>query len=245
MPRYRLVIEYDGTPFVGWQIQPSQPTVQAALVTAIERLSGESAAVKGAGRTDTGVHATGQVAHFDLSRPVLPDKIRDGLNHHLKPDPIVVLACQETSIEFDARFSAIRRHYVYRILNRRPPPALERNRVWWVPFAMNAEAMARSAKALVGRHDFTTFRASQCQATSPIRTLDHLTVTRTGDMIEISTSARSFLHHQVRSMVGSLKLVGTGRWPEARMAEILAARDRTLCGMVAPAAGLCLTAVDY
>ena len=245
MPRYRLTIEYDGGPFVGWQVQPVGATVQGRLVEAISRLTGETVVVRGAGRTDTGVHATGQVAHVDLARPFEPARIRDGLNFHLRPDPIAVLDCAEVAPEFDARFSAVRRHYLYRILSRRPPAVLDRHRVWWVAYPIDHEAMAEAARALVGRHDFTTFRDAHCQAKSPVRTLEMLDVTRAGEIIEIRTSARSFLHHQVRSMVGSLKLVGTGRWPVTRVGEALAARDRSRCGMVAPALGLCLTGVDY
>jgi tRNA pseudouridine38-40 synthase len=245
MPRYRITIEYDGSPFVGWQVQPTGPTVQGALVEAVLRLSGETVAVKGAGRTDTGVHATGQVAHFDLARAFPPPKIRDALNFHVKPAPIAVVDCVEVSPEFDARFSAVRRHYVYSILNRRPPAVLDRHRVWWVPFQMDELAMAEAAKILVGRHDFTTFRATQCQAPSPVRSLERLDVARIGDIIELRASARSFLHNQVRSIVGSLKLVGTGRWPVERMAAALEARDRSRCGGLAPPGGLCLVKVDY
>lgn len=245
MPRYRITIEYDGSPYVGWQVQPTGPTVQACLADAVLKLSGETVAIKGAGRTDTGVHATGQVAHFDLERAFPADKIRDALNFHLRPNPIAVLDCQEAAPDFDARFSATRRHYVYTILNRRPPPVLDRHRVWWVPYAIDEMAMAVAAAALVGRHDFTTFRASQCQAASPVRSLDRIDVVRMGERIEVRVAARSFLHNQVRSMVGSLKQVGTGRWPVERLAAALAARDRRYCGALAPPQGLCLSRVDY
>lgn len=245
MPRYRITIEYDGAPFVGWQVQPTGPTVQGALVEAVRRMSGETVGVRGAGRTDTGVHATGQVAHFDLVKSMHPDTVRDALNFHLRPDPVAVLSCAEADPDFDARLSAIRRHYVYRILNRRPPPVLDRHQVWWVAHPMDEAAMDRAAGSLLGRHDFTSFRAAQCQAASPVRTLEQLDVTRLGDVIEIRTAARSFLHNQVRSMVGSLKLVGTGRWPVERMAAALAACDRSACGAVAPPHGLCLARVDY
>lgn len=246
MPRYRLTIEYDGTPFVGWQIQPEGVSVQGALEAAILKLTGEHAGVRGAGRTDSGVHARGQVAHFDLEREWPPSKLRDGINFYLKPQPIVVQASASVTADFDARFSATARHYLYRILTRRAPPALERNRVWWSPrAAIDAEAMRDAASVLVGHHDFTTFRAVQCQAKSPIRTLDRLDVVRDGDEIRITASARSFLHNQVRSMVGSLKLVGEGKWTRDDLRAALEARDRTACGPVAPASGLYLMSVDY
>jgi tRNA pseudouridine38-40 synthase len=245
MPRYRLTIEYDGTPFVGWQFQPDGISVQGALEAAILNLTGEGAGIRGAGRTDAGVHARGQVAHFDLEKHWPADKIRDGINFYLKPQPIVVLAAREVPPDFDARFSATARHYLYRILARRAPPALERNRVWWLPRTLNAEAMRDAASVLVGHHDFTTFRAVQCQAKSPMRTLDRLNVTRHGEEIRIEASARSFLHNQVRSMVGSLKLVGEGKWTRDDLRAALEARDRTACGPVSPAAGLYLMSVDY
>jgi tRNA pseudouridine38-40 synthase len=245
MPRYRLTIEYDGTPFVGWQIQPDGVSVQGALEAAILKLTGESAGIRGAGRTDSGVHARGQVAHFDLEKEWPAAKIRDGLNFYLKPLPIVVLASAAVPADFDARFSATARHYLYRVLVRRAPPALDRHRVWWIPRPIDSDAMREAASVLVGRHDFTTFRAVQCQANSPVRTLDRLDVTRDGDEIRIEASARSFLHNQVRSMVGSLKLVGEGRWSGDDLRAALEARDRTACGPVAPAAGLYLMAVDY
>lgn len=245
MPRYRLTIEYDGTPFVGWQVQPVGTSVQGALETAIVKLTGAEASVRGAGRTDAGVHARGQVAHFDTGKDWPPGKIRDGLNFYLKPLPIAVLACAAAPADFDARFSATARHYLYRILARRSPPALERNRVWWIPRAVDAEAMREAASVLVGHHDFTTFRAAACQATSPMRTLDRLHVSHDGDEIRIEASARSFLHNQVRSMVGSLKLVGEGKWTPGDLRAALEARDRTACGPVAPASGLYLMSVDY
>lgn len=245
MPRYRITIEYDGTPFVGWQIQASGTSVQSALTEAIERFSGETVSVRGAGRTDAGVHARGQVAHFDLARTWEPYRVREAMNFHLKPLPVVVVDCMEAAGDFDARFSATGRHYLYRVLSRRAPPALERHRVWWVPHALDAAAMGEAAKALVGRHDFTTFRAAQCQAKSPLRTLDRLEVAQAGDEIEIRASARSFLHNQVRSMVGSLKLVGEGKWGADDLRQALEARDRTRCGAVAPASGLYLMQVDY
>jgi tRNA pseudouridine38-40 synthase len=245
MPRYRLTIEYDGTPFVGWQIQSDGVSVQGALEAAIVKLTGATASVRGAGRTDAGVHARGQVAHVDIERDWPASRVRDALNFHLKPLPIAVVDCARAAPDFDARFSATARHYLYRILDRRAPPALEKNRVWWIPRRLDADAMHDAAQALVGHHDFTTFRAAQCQAKSPMRTLDRLDVVRVGDEIEIRASARSFLHNQVRSMVGSLRLVGEGKWSRRDMAGALDARDRTACGPVAPPTGLYLMAVDY
>jgi tRNA pseudouridine38-40 synthase len=245
MPRYRITLEYDGTPFAGWQVQPDQPSIQARLTAAIQGFCGETVEVRGAGRTDAGVHALGQVAHFDLARDWQPFKVREALNFHLKPDPIVVLDAAAVAADFDARFSATGRHYRYRILARKGPPALDRNRVWWVPRPLDGAAMDAAARHLVGRHDFTTFRASGCQSRSPVKTLDRLEVTLAGEEIRIEVSARSFLHHQVRSLVGSLKHVGEGRWQPDDMATALAARDRSRCGALAPPAGLYLVRVDY
>ena len=245
MPRYRATLEYDGTPFVGWQTQAAGASVQSRLARAIAKLAGEEISVRGAGRTDAGVHAVGQVAHFDLAKPWPADTVRAAVNFHLKPDPIAILDCAVVADDFDARFSACARHYRYRILTRGAPPVLDRDRVWWVPFALSHEAMAAAAQVLVGRHDFTTFRAAGCQAKSPLKTLDRLDVTRRGDEIWIEASARSFLHNQVRSMVGSLKLVGGGKWTPADLGAALQARDRSACGAVAPAHGLYLVRVDY
>ena len=245
MPRYRLTLEYDGTPFVGWQVQALGRSVQGRLGEAIHKFCGETVQIKGAGRTDAGVHALGQVAHFDLAREWPPDTVRAAVNFHLKPDPVVVLACAIVPPEFDARYSAVARHYRYRILSRQAPPALDSDRVWWVPQPLSAEAMHAAAAALVGKHDFTTFRAAGCQAKSPVKTLDRLDVAAAGDEIVIEASARSFLHNQVRSMVGSLKLVGEGKWTAADLAAALAAKDRAACGPVAPARGLYLVRVDY
>jgi tRNA pseudouridine38-40 synthase len=245
MPRYRITIEYDGTPFAGWQMQAQEPSIEGALTQSIRRFCGEQVSVRGAGRTDAGVHALAQVAHFDLARDWEPFRVREAINFHLKPAPIVVLDAIRVDGGFDARFSATRRHYLYRILSRRAPPALDRNRVWWLSGTLDVEAMQRAAQRLVGRHDFTTFRASACQAKSPLRTLDALEVSRAGEEIHIRASARSFLHNQVRSMAGSLKLVGEGRWSADDLQGALAARDRTRCGAVAPAAGLYLVRVDY
>jgi tRNA pseudouridine38-40 synthase len=234
MPRYRLLIEYDGTPFVGWQCQAVGVSVQGALQTAIQKLTRAPASIRGAGRTDSGVHATGQVAHVDIEKPWPAARLCDGINYYLKPLPIVIRDCAEVNASFDARFSATARHYLYRILTRRAPPALERNRVWWLPRPLDSGAMRDAATMLVGHHDFTTFRAAQCQAKSPMRTLDRLDVTRDGDEIQIHASARAFLHNQVRSMVGSLKLVGEGKWSRDDLRAALDARDRTACGPVAP-----------
>ncbi len=245
MPRYRITIEYDGSPYVGWQIQPCGASVQGRLTEAIFKFTGERVVVRGAGRTDSGVHALGQVAHFDLERDWEPFKIREAMNFHLKPDPIVVVDAAEVDCAFDARFSAVRRHYLYRILARKAPPALERNRVWWVPRLLDPDAMAAGAAHLVGNHDFTTFRAAGCQARSPVKTLDRLAVIRTGEEIRVEASARSFLHHQVRSIVGSLKHVGEGRWKPVDIKRALEARDRTMCGALAPSQGLYLVRVDY
>jgi tRNA pseudouridine38-40 synthase len=219
--------------------------VQQALETAIARFAGEQVVVHGAGRTDAGVHATGQVAHISLSREWRTDEIRDALNFHLRPHPVAALRVEAVGDHFEARFSAIRRHYVYRILNRRAPAVLVRNHVWHIARRLDADRMHEAAQRLVGRHDFSTFRASECQANSPVRTLERLDVVRTGELIEIHASARSFLHHQVRSMAGSLEHVGSGKWSPDDLASALASRDRRRCGMVAPPTGLCLTQVDY
>jgi tRNA pseudouridine38-40 synthase len=243
--RFRLTLEYDGGPFVGWQRQDNGPSVQGALEGAIEKLSGERVTVTGAGRTDAGVHALGQVAHFDLEKSFAPDKIRDALNHYLRPDPVAVLEAQEAAADFHARFSAQARHYQFRILNRRAPPALERGRVWHVTAPLDAGAMHKAAQALVGNHDFTTFRAAECQSASPVKTLDRLDVSRRGGEIHIDASARSFLHHQIRSFAGTLKLVGEGKWQPREVAEALAAKDRSRCGPVSPPDGLYLVRVDY
>jgi tRNA pseudouridine38-40 synthase len=245
MPRYRITLEYDGTPFVGWQMQALGASVQGRLTEAIAKFCGETPSLRGAGRTDAGVHALGQVAHFDLAREWPVDTVRAAVNFHLKPDPIAVLDCAIVGGDFDARFSATTRHYVYRLLARPAPPVLDRDRVWWVPQAIEVGPMAEAARVLVGRHDFTTFRAAGCQAKSPVKTLDLLEVAPHDGEIQIRASARSFLHNQVRSMVGSLKLVGEGKWRPADLAAALEARDRAACGPVAPARGLYLVRVDY
>src|SRR3954469_15152380 len=245
MPRYKLLIEYDGAPFVGWQMQASGSSVQGVLEAALATFCGERGRGRGAGRTDAGVHALGQVAHVDLAKDWDPDTVRDALNAHLRPHPVAVLAAEQVADDFDARRSAVRRHYLYRIANRRPDLALERGRAWRVPRRLDAEAMHASAQRLIGKHDFTTFRSTECQAKSPEKTLDRLDVSRAGDEIHISAVARSFLHNQVRSLVGSLVQVGDGKWSADDLARTLAARDRTACGPVAPPDGLYLVKVDY
>lgn len=247
MTRYRLDIEYEGTLYSGWQRQAELPSVQQAIEDAIFRFTAQQVTIRGAGRTDAGVHATGQVAHVDIEREWMEDKLMGALNAHLKlaGDSVAVLAVQAVADEFDARFSATARHYLYRILNRRAPAALDRNRVWHVPKALDANAMHEAAQTLLGRHDFTTFRSVQCQANSPIRTLDRLDVTRVGDVIEVRASARSFLHNQVRSLVGTLKRAGEGAWSAADVRAALDAADRSRCGQVAPPDGLFLIGVDY
>ncbi|WP_075217694.1 tRNA pseudouridine(38-40) synthase TruA [Mongoliimonas terrestris] len=247
MPRYRIHVEYDGTPFVGWQRQAdwAGESVQGLIETAIFHFTHERVTLKGAGRTDAGVHATGQVAHFDLAAPVRPGTIRDAANVHLRPWPVTIVDAEAVGDDFDARFSARRRHYVYRIFDRRAPPTLDRHLVWHVPKRLDAEAMHAAARRLLGHHDFTTFRSTHCQSASPMKTLDRLDVVRAGDEIRVLTDARSFLHNQVRSMVGSLRKVGDGSWTADDIAAALKAADRTACGPVAPAAGLCLVQVDY
>jgi tRNA pseudouridine38-40 synthase len=245
MPRYKLLIEYDGTPFVGWQVQDPGPSVQGALIAAVEAFCGERVSVRGAGRTDAGVHALGQVAHLDLAKDFEPDTVRDALNAHLRPQPVAVLAAERVPEAFDARFSAIKRHYLYRIINRRADLALARARTWRLPRRLDHEAMHAAAQRLVGRHDFTTFRHIHCQAKSPVKTLDQLDVARAGEEVTITAAARSFLHSQVRSMVGALVAVGERRWSADDLSAALAARDRTACAPVAPPEGLYLVQVDY
>ena len=245
MPRFKLTIEYDGTPFVGWQVQDNGPTVQGVLTEAVAAFAGERVAVSGAGRTDAGVHAFGQVAHIDLAREWGGATVRDAINAHLRPHPIAVLAAEEVAATFDARFSATKRHYLYRIVNRRADLALDLNRAWRIARPLDAAAMHDAAQWLIGRHDFTTFRAAECQAKSPVKTLDVLAVAREREDVRITAAARSFLHHQVRSMVGSLVHVGEGKWTADDLAAALAARDRTACGQVAPPQGLYLVRVDY
>ncbi len=242
---FALLIEYDGAPFAGWQIQDGVPTVQQVLEAAAARLTGGPVASVVAGRTDAGVHATGQVAMLSLPHHLSPDRVREALNFHMKPHPVVVLRAATAPEGWNPRFSATRRCYEYRILNRRPRPALALGRMWHLPHQLETEAMAEGAAHLLGRHDFTSFRAAACQAKSPLRTLDRLDVWREGDVVRVVAEARSFLHHQVRNMVGSLAQVGSGRWVPARLAAILAACDRSAAGPTAPAAGLCLREVRY
>lgn len=246
MPRFRMTVEYEGTGFVGWQRQANGPSVQEAVEAAIAAVTGEHPAVVGAGRTDAGVHARGMVAHVDLATGRFNGRtLCRAVNFHLRPAPVALLAADIVDPAFHARFSALGRRYLYRILNRPAPPTLDRNRVWHVPTPLDAAAMAEAATVLVGRHDFTSFRAAGCQAASPCRTLDRLEVCRAGDEVRVSAEARSFLHRQVRTMVGSLRLVGDGRWQRDDLAAALRARDRSAAGPTAPAAGLCFEAAFY
>jgi tRNA pseudouridine38-40 synthase len=245
MPRFRLTLEYDGTGLVGWQRQENGPSVQQHLEEAVTRFCGDTVAVLAAGRTDAGVHALGQVVHVDLSREATADTLRDALNFHLKPASIAVLDAVPVGEDFHARFSARERRYLYRIVNRRAPLTVDKNRAWWVPPRLDAAAMHQAAQILVGHHDFTSFRAADCQAKSPIKTLDMLDVTRGQDEIRIEVKARSFLHHQVRNMVGTLRLVGEGKWTPGDVETALNARDRTKAGPSAPACGLYLVGVEY
>jgi len=245
MQRWKITVEYDGGPFVGWQRQDNGPSVQAALEQAIEGFAQEQATLYGAGRTDSGVHALAQVAHFDLEKSTDADTVRDALNQHLKPAPIAVLEAAPVSQDFHARFSATRRCYLYRIGERRAPPALERGRIWPLMRRLDVDAMRDAARVLVGRHDFTSFRAKECQADSPVKTLDVLEISRAADELHVTAEARSFLHHQVRNIVGTLVWVGQGRWTTADVEAALGARDRAAAGPTAPAMGLYLTRVDY
>ncbi len=245
MPRYKLILEYDGRPFCGWQRQADRLSVQQALEEAIARFSGETPVTQAAGRTDAGVHALGQVVHFDLERSWDSFKIREALNYHLKPHPVAVIDVEAVGEEFEARFSAKARSYQYDILNRRARAALDDGRVWHVPVPLDVDAMHAAAQLILGRHDFSTFRAAECQANSPIRTLDVFTVSREGEIVAVRAKARSFLHSQVRSMVGSLKLVGEGKWSPRDFRAALDAADRSRCGPLAPPDGLYLTSVDY
>jgi tRNA pseudouridine38-40 synthase len=245
MPRYKLTIEYDGAPFCGWQSQASGHAVQDVLEAGFKGFCGAEIRVHGAGRTDAGVHALGQVAHVDLPQAVRKDTLRDAVNAHMRPHPVAIVEVEDASADFEARFSAIRRHYFYRIVNRRAPLTLDRGQAWLVFRQLDAEAMHAAAQVLIGKHDFTTFRSTQCQAKSPEKTLDDISVSRYGEEIEITCRARSFLHNQVRSIVGSLKLVGEGRWTARSLERALQARDRAACGPVAPPDGLYLLKVDY
>ncbi|OBV11403.1 tRNA pseudouridine(38-40) synthase TruA [Erythrobacter dokdonensis] len=245
MTRFALTLEFDGTPFFGLQRQSNGPSVQQAVEDALHRITGEEVVLHSAGRTDAGVHALAMRSHVDLEKPFDPFRLMEALNAHLRPDPIAVTHCEAVSEDWHARFSCTGRRYLYRIVNRRAPLTLMRDRAWHVAQPLDAEAMHRAAQALVGRHDFTTFRSVHCQAADPVKTLERLDVERDGDEIHIHASARSFLHHQVRSMVGCLKLVGAGTWPEARIAEALAARDRGALGLNAPPHGLYFVEATY
>jgi len=245
VPRYRITVEYDGGPFVGWQRQDTGPSVQAALEDAILAFAGERVVVHGAGRTDAGVHALGQVAHFDLAAEKRLEEVRGALTFHLKPQPIVVISAELAPDGFHARFSATWRRYRYRILNRRTPAALERGHVWHVPVPLDTGAMQAAASVLLGKHDFNSFRSVSCQAKSSIKTLEELAVTRDGEEIRIEVGARSFLHNQVRILAGTLQMVGRGQWSKGDVEEALAARDRTRAGPTAPPHGLCLIEVRY
>jgi tRNA pseudouridine38-40 synthase len=245
MPRYKLVIEYDGSDYVGWQRQANGLSVQEVIERALARLDPSPGGLRGAGRTDAGVHAAAQVGHVDLSREWRPDKLREALNAQMRPEKVAILEVEAADDAFDARFSAKARHYRYRIVNRRAPLTFDFGRAWLVKRRLDAGAMDEAAQLLVGRHDFSTFRDSECQADNPVRTLDRLDVVREGDEIHVYASARAFLHRQVRSMVGSLEHVGSGKWSAADLKAALDSCDRARCGQVAPAAGLYLIAVDY
>lgn len=245
MTRFALTIEFDGTPFMGLQRQPHGPSVQQAIEEAAEGVTGEQVTLHSAGRTDTGVHALAMRSHLDLEKDIAPFRLMEALNAHLRPDPVAVTHCEDVADDWHARFSCIGRRYVYRIVNRRSPLTLDRNHAWQVPQELDHEAMHRAAQALVGQHDFTTFRSVQCQAKDPVKTLDRLDVEREGEEIRIHAAARSFLHHQVRSMVGCLVLVGMGRWPMEKMAEALEARNRQALGLNAPPDGLYFVEAIY
>lgn len=245
MPRYKLLIEYDGGPYAGFQRQDGPPTVQGVLEAAVLAFTGQTVTLKAAGRTDTGVHATGQVVHVDLAKDWPTDTVRDAMNAHMREELVGVISAQQVDESFDARFSATKRHYRYTILNRRPQPVLERGKVWGVAKPLDASLMQDAANRLIGHHDFTTFRSVQCQANSPMRTLDMLKVTRQGDHVFVNAAARSFLHNQVRSLVGALKQAGEGRLTPDDIQAMLEARDRHACAPVAPAHGLVFVKVDY
>jgi tRNA pseudouridine38-40 synthase len=245
MTRFRLTVEYDGRPFMGWQRQPHGPSVQQAIEEAVEAITGEAAVLHAAGRTDAGVHALAMTAHVDISKPITPFRLSEGLNARLRPLPVAILEAAPTADDFHARFICIGRRYLYRIVNRRAPLALEAGRAWQVAVPLDADAMHEAAQRLVGRHDFTTFRSAHCQSESPVKTLDRLDVRRVGERIEIEAAARSFLHHQIRSMVGCLQLVGRGKWSADDLEAALEARDRAALGLNAPPDGLYFAAALY
>lgn len=245
MTRFALTVEYDGRPFMGWQRQTHGPSVQAAIETAAHAITGETIAVHAAGRTDAGVHATGMRAHLDVTRDIAPFRLMEALNAKLRPNPVAILACESVADDWHARFSCVARHYAYRIVTRRAPLTFETGLAWRVPQELDVAAMADGARRLIGRHDFTTFRSAHCQADSPLRTLDRLDVSASGDRIVVSASARSFLHHQVRSMVGCLALVGQGKWSADDISAALDARDRAALGFNAPSDGLYFLRADY
>jgi len=245
MTRWRLTVEFDGGPFMGWQRQDHGPSVQETLEQALFRMTGELASFHAAGRTDAGVHALAMTAHADLVKTLTEHRLREGLNALVRPAPVSVTAVEPVADDWHARFSCIGRRYLYRILNRRAPPALDKGKVWHVPVVLDAEAMAEGAAHLVGHHDFTTFRSVNCQSQSPVKTLDRLTVERVGEEIHIRAAARSFLHHQVRSMVGCLALVGRGRWTPDDVRKALEAKDRQALGLNAPPEGLYFVEAIY
>jgi len=245
MPRYKLTIEYDGTDYVGWQRQANGLSVQEVIETGLKKIDPGASGLRGAGRTDAGVHASAQVGHVDMQKDWRGDKLRDALNAQMRPEKVAILLAEQVADDFDARFSATKRHYLYRIVNRRAPLTYDFGRAWLVKRPLDADAMHHAAQVLVGRHDFSTFRDADCQAENPIRTLDKLNVSRVGDEIHVYASARAFLHRQVRSMVGSLEHVGSGKWRARDLDDALKSCDRARCGQVAPATGLYLIGVDY
>ncbi len=245
MTRFALTLEYDGTPFFGLQRQATGPSVQQAVEDAAQRVTGEVVTMHAAGRTDTGVHALAMRAHIDIDRIIQPFRLNEALNAHLRPAPVAVIACEVVPDDWHARFSCTGRSYEYRIANRRAPLTLEKDRAWQVAQPLDADAMHEAAQVLVGHHDFTTFRSVQCQSASPLKTLDRLGVRREGEHVIVEAAARSFLHHQVRSMVGCLALVGMGRWRVAQIGEALAAKDRRALGLNAPPHGLYFVRAEY
>ncbi len=245
MPKYKLTIEYDGSPFCGWQQQAAQPSVQQSIAEAILKFCGEKVTVNGAGRTDTGVHATGQVAHIILSKAWPLETIKKAVNFHLKPLPVAILDVEEVANEFDARFSAIKRYYRYDLIYRQAPLTFNKGLIWQIYYPLDIELMHQEAQCLVGKHDFTTFRASHCQSKSPVKTIDKITVTENAGLISIHVEALSFLHNQIRSITGCLKDIGTGRWEQGRLEQALLSAKREECAAIAPPHGLYLTRVDY